>query len=185
MEGDILGWWLNVWWSNESSKEVSNEDLIRVSENAKKAVQAWMQTKASQQSNSHLAKFLEFLFSEIKSDEIREILVQLCTKPDSTWIWMMLALPELIAFVAPFFPHQMQEHGVYNIITGLPPISAMSKDAYLQYIHALNTSMPLIQAMDNDTLSLLALRLLEYFGYVDADAEKEKETLLEIKGVIQ
>jgi hypothetical protein len=45
--------------------------------------------------------------------------------------------------------------------------------------------MPLIQAMDNDTLSLLTLKLLEYFGYATIDTEKEKETLMEIKGVIQ
>jgi hypothetical protein len=98
-----------------------------------------MQTKANQQSNSHLAKFLEFLFSEIKSDEIREILVQLCTKPDSTGLGMMLSLPELIAFVAPFFPQQMEEYGIYSIITGLPSVSVMAKDSYLQYIHSLNT----------------------------------------------
>ncbi len=66
------------------SNEVTQEDMVRVSENARKAALVGGQIRDDQQKNNQLAKFLEFLFGEVKHDGIWEMVIALCTVQDST-----------------------------------------------------------------------------------------------------
>ena len=82
----------------------------------KQAANMGGQVRANQQQNGHIAKFLEYVFGDIKSDEIWTLLIQLCTKPDETGANMTLALYELIVFVSPFYQTQLEEYGVASFI---------------------------------------------------------------------
>lgn len=80
------------------------------------------QIRGNQQQNRELAKFLEFLFYEVKSDEVRADVIELCTVPDSTGKNLTLALQEVVAFFVPFFQSEAEQHGVYAMFPSLPHI---------------------------------------------------------------
>lgn len=163
-------------------KEVSHEDMIRVSENAQKAAQIWWQIKGDSQKNVQIAKFLEFLFGEVKDDKIWEIIVELCSKTDGSWFNMTLAVHELVIIMQPFFSHQFKEQGLHNIFPHeVPEVYTMNIDNYIIYIRDVRQYYPLIQQMDTDTLASLMVALIEYFGYGSVTEDKKNEVIEAIK----
>lgn len=176
--------WLNSNNSVGESSEVSQEDLVRVSENARKAALIWWQIRDDQQKNNQLAKFLEFLFSEVKNDHVWELIVSLCTVQDSTWRGLTLSLHEMIAIFAPFFPDAIEEYGINTVIHDLPHVESLQIDTYSNYIHILRKKYPLIHSMDTTILAKLIIALLEYFDYIRILEEQRQETIDSIKGFI-
>ncbi len=164
--------------------EVSREDEIRVSENARKAAMIWWQIRDDQQKNTQLAKFLEFLFGEVKHDGIWEMIIALCTIQDSSGRWLTLSLHEMIALFVPFFPHEVEQYGIEVVIEWLPHIAQVQIDTYSSYINALRKKYPLIHDMDTETLSKLSMTLLEYFGALQVLDAQRDETVQSIKGFI-
>lgn len=165
------------------SKEVSQEDMIRVSESMQKAVQIWWQIRWDSQKNAQIAKFLEFLFSEVKSDAIWEIMVELCSKTDWGWMNMTLAVNELVMVLQPFFSSHFKEQWLHHIFPHeVPEVHPMNIDNYITYIRDIRQYYPLIQQMDADTLSALIVALIEYFGYGSVAEDKKNEVLNAVKG---
>ena len=173
---------LNTSNTPNEANEVTQEDVIRVSESQKQASLMGWQIKDDQQKNNQIAKFLEFLFSEVKNDTIWEIIVELCTKTDASWMWLTLALHELIAFFAPFFPHQIEQYGIHVVMPNLPTVFAMWEDNYISYIRTIRNQYPLIQQMDTDTIVALIIEMLVYFGYATVAEDKKEELLNAVKG---
>lgn len=164
-------------------KEVSQEDMVRVSESMQKAAQIWWQIKWDSQKNSQIAKFLEFLFGEVKSDTIWEIIVELCSKTDGGWMNMTLAVNELVMLFQPFFNHQFREQELQHIFPHeIPDVSPMNIDNYITYIRDIRQYYPLIQQMDADTLASLIVALIGYFGYGSVTEDKKSEVIEAVKG---
>ncbi len=180
-----LGGWPDMWVNTAAtapgeSKEVSQEDMVRVSESMKQAALVGWQIKGDQQKNNQVAKFLEFLFSAVKSDSIWELVVELCSKTDSTGQSMTLAIDELVVFFAPFFPHQVQEHGIHIVFPHIPSSMVNSLQTYIQYIRDVRGYYPLIQQMSADALSALIVALAEYFDYGVIHEWKTREQMVEL-----
>lgn len=168
------------WWE---SKEVTQEDMIRVSESMQKAAQMWSQIKWDSQKNGQIAKFLEFLFGEVKSDSIWEIIVELCSKTDGGWMNMTLAVHELVILFQPFFSHQFKEQWLQHIFQHeIPDVHPVTIDNYIIYIRDIRQYYPLIQQMDPDTLAALIVALIGYFGYGSVAEDKKSEVLEAVKG---
>ncbi|MEI7478192.1 MAG: hypothetical protein WCJ81_07045 [bacterium] len=135
----------------------------------KQAANMGGQVRSNQQQNGQIAKFLEYVFGDIKSDEIWTLLIQLCTKPDETGVNMTLALYELIVFVAPFYQAQLQEYGVDQLIPGLAVPSDITEHSYKAYIEAMQVTYPYIQHMPQTAVRSLSTYLLQYFGHPIAE----------------
>ena len=164
-------------------KEVSQEDMVRVSESMQKAAQMWWQIKWDSQKNGQIAKFLEFLFGEVKSDTIWEIIVELCSKTDGGWMNMTLAVNELVMLFQPFFSHQFKEQWLQHIFPHeIPDVYPVNIDNYITYIRDVRQYYPLIQQMDSDTLASLIVALIGYFGYGSVTEDKKNEVLNAVKG---
>lgn len=183
MEGGMsIDMGLNTASSSSEWQEVSQEDLVRVSESMKQAANMWQQIRWDAQKNGQIAKFLEFLFGEVKNDAIWEVVVELCSKPDHTWYGVVLAINELIILFAPFFPSQFEHSWLHTVFQHeIPHVQPMTIDWYIAYIRTIRQYYPLIQQMDAMTLSSLILALIEYFGYGRVDAEKKQEVLQAIQ----
>lgn len=183
MEGGMsIDMGLNTASSSSEWQEVSQEDLVRVSESMKQAANMWQQIRWDAQKNGQIAKFLEFLFGEVKNDAIWEVVVELCSKPDHTWYGVVLAINELIILFAPFFPSQFEHSWLHAVFQHeIPHVQPISIDWYIAYIRTIRQYYPLIQQMDAMTLSSLILALIEYFGYGRVDAEKKQEVLQAIQ----
>ena len=147
------------------STEVAQEDLIRVSESMKQAALIGGQIRGDQQKNRELAKFLEFLFYEVKSDQVWADIIELCTIPDSSGKNLTLSLQEVVAFFVPFFQQEAEQHGVFTLFPSLPHIEGLWQDTYLAYIHALRQHLPLFQQMSSVKLESTLKDILQYFGY--------------------
>lgn len=173
---------LNTASTSSESQEVSQEDMIRVSESMQKAAQIGWQIKWDTKQNAHIASFLEVLFDEVKNDAIWEMAVDLCSKPDDTWYGMMLSVHELIILFVPFFPSQFEHSWLSHVFNHeVPRVSPMLLDAYVSYIRNIRQYYAHMQQMDTDALSALILALIEYFGYGRVDAEKKQEVIQAIK----
>lgn len=173
---------LNTASQSSEWKEVSQEDMIRVTESSQKAAQMWAQIRWDSQKNGQIAKFLEFLFSEVKDDKIREIIVELCSKADSWWFGMTLSINELALFFEPFFQHQFQEYWLKDVFPHeVPAVSPVNIDNYITYIRDIRQYYPLIQQMDSDTVSSLIVALIGYFGYGSVSEEKLPEVIDAVK----
>ena len=92
--------------------EASEQDMVRVSENMKKAQQMGAHIRDDQQKNSELAKFLTYLFGAISDDAIRATAVTLFTRPDQTNLNMTLAIYEMLALFLPFYIAKTEESGI-------------------------------------------------------------------------
>lgn len=183
-----MDWWMSIdMWLNTASsssewKEVTQEDLVRVSESMKQAANMWQQIRWDAAKNGQIAKFLEFLFGEVKSDSIWEVIVELCSKPDHTWYGVVLAIHELIILFAPFFPSQFEHSWLDSVFQHeIPRVQPMNIDWYIAYIRTVRQYYPLLQQMDQATLASLILALIEYFGYGRVEAEKKSEVLQAIQ----
>lgn len=181
------GWMPIDMWVNSVSqwaewKEVTQEDMVRVSESMQKAAQMWSQIRGDSQKNAQIAKFLEFLFGQVKSDSIWEIIVELCSKTDGGWMNMTLAINELVILLQPFFSHQFKEHGLQHIFQHeMPDVYPITIDNYITYIRDVRQYYPLIQQMDSDTLAALIVALIDYFGYGSVSEDKKNEILDGVK----
>ncbi len=180
-----LWWWPDIGLGTVSTsgewKEVSQEDMVRVSESMQKAAQMWAQTRWDSKQNAQVAKYLEFLFGEIKSDEIWWLLLDVCTKHDSSWTNMVIAVEELVMITYPFFRPQFEENWLKEVFQHqLPSIAEVSLDSYVSYLRDVNYFYELIKQTSNEKLAKLAVALLEYFGYSAIAPEKKQEVYNDI-----
>ena len=160
---------LNTSTSPSESSEVTQEDLIRVSESMKQAALVGGQIRWDQQKNRELAKFLEFLFNEVKSDQVRADVVELCTVPDGSGKNLTLSLQEVVAFFLPFFQQEAEQHGVFAMFPTLPHLEWLWQDTYLAYIKMLRQHLPLFEKMDITRLESTLKDILQYFGYTNPE----------------
>ena len=156
---------LNTTNTSTEWSEVSQEDMIRVSENMKQAALIGWQVRDDAQKNAQLAEFLEFLFNNIKDDAIWTLVVDLCTKPTSDKKWLTLSLYELISFFVPFFQSEAEVHGVFVAFPSLPQIASLDTNGYTEYIGKVLATSEFMQSMDKWKISTLMLSILVFFGY--------------------
>lgn len=171
---EILGWapdvWLNTTTSSEST-EVTQEDLVRVSESMKQAALIGWQIRWNQQQNRQLADFLQFLLDEVKDDTVREWIIQLCTVPDSTGKNMTLALEDLVAFFVPFFQQEAEDKWVFVLFKEIPHVDALDSAKYVSYIQWLMGILPVMSKMNKADLERTINSILHYFGYADQNTK--------------
>lgn len=182
MEGGMsIDMWLNTASTASESKEVTQEDMVRVSESMKKAANIGQQIKWDSQKNALIAKFLEYLFAEVKNDTVWEIVIAICSKPDHTWFGMVLAIHELILLYAPFFATEFEHSWVKHAFEHeIPEVHPIWLDQYISYVRSIRQHYPLFQQVDQGTLASLILALIEYFGYGRVDADKKDELLASV-----
>ena len=150
------------------NQEVSQEDMVRVSESAKKAVMAGGQVRTDQKKNGQIALFLEFLFDEIKSDDLWKEVIDMCMRPDSLGKNMTLSVHEMIALFIPHYEWKAQELGVHDAIDHLPTWSNTMLDGYCEYVSALRKAFPHIHAMNLQKLATVTILMLAYVGVIPA-----------------
>lgn len=184
MEG-VMMWpdsGLNTASQGSESKEVTQEDMVRVSESMKQAALVGWQIRWDQQKNAQLALFLEFLFGEVKNDHLWELVIALCSKSDSAGFNTILSVQELILIFAPFFSHKFQELGLQHVFPHeVPTVYPITLDNYISYIKDIRSQYPLLQQMDTGVSAQLIVELFMHFGYGSWADDKKKETIEWVK----
>ena len=136
--------------------------MIRVNESMQKAAQIGGQIRDDQHKNSHIAQFLSFLFSQITSDDVRAMSVDLFSELAENGVDKNLKLHEMIAIFLPLYAskaHDLKMDTIYpDIHFDIPTDQA----SYLGYLNAVAKVLPLYQQLDKDTLVSLIITLLEY-----------------------
>lgn len=163
--GGTIDAWLNTTGPIWEGAEVSEEDLIRVSESLHQAKVVHQQIQWAHQKNRKLADFLNFLMQEVKNDQIWKVLIELCTVQDSTWLNLTLALQELVAFFAPFFQEQAEQHGVYELFQNIPHVDHINSKSYKSYIEEVSTHSSIMKDMEKEKVDDLVELILGYFGH--------------------
>lgn len=161
--------------------EASEQDMVRVRESMQKAQQMSSQIHGDQKKNTQVAQFLTFLFSAVQDDGIREVTVELFSKPDQVSNTMTLAVYEMIGLFLPFYAYKAHELWLQESF----PVSYeidLAPESYLQYITHLYRQYPLFESLDKDTLSQLLGGLLLYHRVV---ALEEGKTLTEYAATIR
>lgn len=169
------------------SQEVSQEDMVRVSESSKKAALIGGQIRDDSKKNAHLAQFLEFLFSAIKSDAVWTKVIPLCTRTDSTGKGQTLSLHELIAFFVPFYPDEAAQFQVLEAIPDLPVCANTQLDGYSLYVADVRRHFVYAKAMERKELAEFVLEILAYFGVFSLDGiapEQRAELVAQIMVMI-
>lgn len=170
--------WLNTASHSSEWKEVTQEDMIRVSESMKQAALIWWQIRGDQQKNAQYALFLEFLFNEVKNDKLWELMIDVCSKPDGTWFNTTLSIQELILFFAPFFEHKFHELGLQHVFQHeVPWVHPMSLDNYAMYFKDMRSYYPLMWQLDASIVAETIVTMISHFWYASRDAEKRKEVV--------
>jgi hypothetical protein len=92
--------------------------------------------------------FLEFLFDEIKSDELWKELIDLCMRPDSLGKGTTLSVNEMIALFIPHYDWKAQELGLHAALENLPTWNNTMLDGYCEYVSTLRKNFPHIAEME-------------------------------------
>jgi hypothetical protein len=162
-------------------QEVSQEDMVRVSESSKKAAMIGGQIREDNKKNAHLAQFLEFLFSAVQSDAVWTKVIPLCTRADITGKVQTLSLHELIAFFVPFFPAEAEQFQIHDAIPDLPACANTQLDGYSLYIAEIRRLFEYAKTMDRREMAEFVLELLAYFGVFSLEgiADEQRAELIE------
>lgn len=170
MENIELG---NIETSSSASewKEVSQEDLVRVSEQVKKWNKYWWQIKSASIQNNKYAKFLQYLIINIWDDQFWKLAEIFDVEPDnkiSIWEQNQTFLARLLCgFMAPVFPEQADQDGLWELFQEKDYHISKTFLDYLSYVQEFGKTDQNIWRIDQDGLNQFVKYILVHFGFED------------------
>lgn len=148
--------------------KVTEEAIQRVQANSKQARQIQAQIKQSKAENNNIAKFLQFLLSKIKNEELisaiyKTFFMVVDTRTNTTYYRKQINNTVIIWFFVPFFVKEANEFWLWQLFNDILPKNPYLLDDYVDYIRKLSKKHhDNIPIKKDELIKFLALVLLEF-----------------------
>ena len=187
MSDPNLIWWIDDWEQvRQDVNQVTEEAVKRVQASSAQAKQIQAQIKQDKAINNNLAKFLEVLLKNIKSDELMTSIYNTFFKVTDPKTWAVYFRKKInniviVWFFAPFFKNQIHEYNLDNYYSDILPQWNISLNTYLAYIRNLSKKHHDNIPIDKESLLTLIYYIMVEFWLMNALPEKKQQMTDEIK----
>ena len=166
--------------------KVTEEAVRRVQASSAQAKQIQAQIKQDKAINNNLAKFLEFLLKNIKTDELITSVYNTFFKVSDPKTWAIYFRKKInniviVWFFAPFFKEQIHEYGLDNYYADILPQWNISLNTYMWYIKNLSKKHHDNIPINKESLLTLLYYIMVEFWLLTPLPEKKQEMTNEIK----
>lgn len=166
--------------------QVTEEAVKRVQAGSAQAKQIQAQIKQDKAANNDLAKFLEFLLQNIKTEELITAVYNAFFKVTDQKTWATYFRKKInnvviVGFFAPFFKDKINEYNLDKYYSDILPQWNISLDAYVWYIKNLSKKHHDNIPIDKESLLNLLYYIMVEFGLLTSLPEKKQEMTDEIK----
>ena len=179
--------WIDDWEQvRQDVNKVTEEAVRRVQASSAQAKQIQAQIKQDKAINNNLAKFLEFLLKNIKTDELMTSVYNTFFKVSDPKTWAIYFRKKInniviVWFFAPFFKEQIHEYWLDNYYVDILPQWNISLNTYMWYIKNLSKKHHDNVPINKESLLTLLYYIMVEFGLLTALPEKRQEMTNEIK----
>ena len=186
-----LIWWIDDWEQvRQDVNQVTEEAVKRVQASSAQAKQIQAQIKQDKAINNNLAKFLEVLLKNIKSDELMTSIYNTFFKVTDPKTWAVYFRKKInniviVWFFAPFFKNQIHEYNLDNYYADILPQGSISLNTYMSYIRSLSKKHHDNIPIDKESLLTLIYYIMVEFGLITSLPEKKQEMTNEIKKALR
>lgn len=191
MSDPNLIWWIDDWEQvRQDVNQVTEEAVKRVQASSAQAKQIQAQIKQDKAINNNLAKFLEVLLKNIKSDELMTSIYNTFFKVTDPKTWAVYFRKKInniviVGFFAPFFKDQIHEYNLDNYYSDILPQWNISLNTYMSYIKSLSKKHHDNIPIDKESLLTLIYYIMVEFGLITSLPEKKQEMTNEIKKALR
>ncbi len=166
--------------------QVTEEAVKRVQAGSAQAKQIQAQIKQDKAANNDLAKFLEFLLQNIKTEELITAVYNAFFKVTDQKTWATYFRKKInnvviVGFFAPFFKDKINEYNLDKYYSDILPQWNISLDTYVWYIKNLSKKHHDNIPIDKESLLSLLYYIMVEFGLLASLPEKKQEMTDEIK----
>lgn len=179
--------WIDDWEQvRQDVNKVTEEAVRRVQASSAQAKQIQAQIKQDKAINNNLAKFLEFLLKNIKTDELMTSVYNTFFKVSDPKTWAIYFRKKInniviVWFFAPFFKEQIHEYWLDNYYADILPQWNISLNTYMLYIKNLSKKHHDNIPINKESLLTLLYYIMVEFGLLTSLPEKKQEMTNEIK----
>ena len=187
MSDPNLIWWIDDWEQvRQDVNQVTEEAVKRVQAGSAQAKQIQAQIKQDKATNNDLAKFLEFLLQNIKTDELITAVYNTFFKVTDPKTWATYFRKKInnvviIGFFAPFFRDKINEYNLDKYYSDILPQWNISLDTYIWYVKNLSKKHHDNIPIDKWSLLNLLYYIMVEFGLLTSLPDKKQEMTDEIK----
>ena len=161
--------WIDDWEQvRQDVNKVNEEAVKRVQSDAKQARQVHAQIKQSKTENNNIAKFLQFLLSNIKNDDLisaiyNTFFVTVDAKTNTTYYRKKINNIVIVWFFVPFFLDKAHELWLWQYFDDILPKNPYLLDDYILYVRKLSKKHhDNIPIKKEELLNFLSLILFEF-----------------------
>ena len=179
--------WIDDWEQvRQDVNKVTEEAVRRVQASSAQAKQIQAQIKQDKAINNNLAKFLEFLLKNIKTDKLMTSVYNTFFKVSDPKTWAIYFRKKInniviVWFFAPFFKEQIHEYWLDNYYADILPQWNISLNTYMWYIKNLSKKHHDNIPINKESLLTLLYYIMVEFGLLTPLPEKKQEMTNEIK----
>ena len=179
--------WIDDWEQvRQDVNKVTEEAVRRVQASSAQAKQIQAQIKQDKAINNNLAKFLEFLLKNIKTDELMTSVYNTFFKVSDPKTWAIYFRKKInniviVWFFAPFFKEQIHEYWLDNYYADILPQWNISLNTYMWYIKNLSKKHHDNIPINKESLLTLLYYIMVEFWLLTPLPEKKQEMTNEIK----
>lgn len=185
-----------IWWIDDGEQvrqnvnQVTEEAVKRVQAGSAQAKQIQAQIKQDKAINNNLAKFLEFLLKNIKTEELISAIYNTFFKVTDPKTWATYYRKTInniviIWFFAPFFKEQVHEYWLDNYYIDIFPSNNINLWTYMWYIKLLSKKHHDNIPINKDSLLTLIYYIMVEFWLMNPLPEKKQQMTDEIKKALK
>lgn len=185
-----------IWWIDDGEQvrqnvnQVTEEAVKRVQASSAQAKQIQAKIKEDKTVNNNLAKFLEFLLKNIKTEELISAIYNTFFKVTDPKTWATYYRKTInniviIWFFAPFFKEQVHEYWLDNYYVDIFPSNNINLWTYMWYIKLLSKKHHDNIPINKDSLLTLIYYIMVEFWLMNPLPEKKQQMTDEIKKALK
>ncbi len=186
-----LIWWIDDWEQvRQDVNKVDEEAVKRVQASTAQARQIQAQIKQDKAANNNLAKFLEFLLKNLKTDELMTAVYNTFFKVVDPKTWATYFRKKInniviVWFFAPFFKEKIDEYGLADYYSDILPQWNLNLWTYLWYIKNLSKKHHDNIPISKENLLNLLYYIMVEFGLMSSLPDKRQQFNDEIKKALK